>query len=462
MLQTFLEMLIYYWPKLIAALYFAFLNTWIMKNYKNRTQLVGMAISLFFISSAFLSIPAEFLFTKAYNGAMHLINYSDESNIVYIFWSSFSDYLVVFLGTLAYIKIVKLKPITSATVYLEYVCIERLCMVLAIDQLSYLIIYALLQAVFFALMHKDLSFMMGSTSIRWDRVLLYLCGLLFILDSLYAAYYLFPELGTNVINAPTLLWIDSVALITFAFILGFMKLSIHEGKLHDSRLNYMRKFQEGQEHIIQTFAEISEANSGETGQHVKRVAEYCHLIATELGVDEDEAACIRVAAMMHDVGKLMIPREIIEKPGKLTEEEYEIVKTHTTYGDKLLSRSDGHIMQMARVIALQHHEHWDGSGYPQGLSGDDINIYAQIASVADVYDALASDRAYKTAWDPKRVKEEILRKRGSQFSPDVVDAFANVYTGMEEIRLQYQDECSVSPVTYSQDQSQTTRMIHSL
>jgi response regulator RpfG family c-di-GMP phosphodiesterase len=205
-------------------------------------------------------------------------------------------------------------------------------------------------------------------------------------------------------------------------------------KVNDDKIQYMQKFQNAQEKIIQTFAEIMEAKSGETGQHVRRVAEYSEAIASQMDENNDYRDYLRVASMMHDVGKLMIPIAILEKPGPLTDLEFQMMMTHTNYGDSLLSHSDGKIMDIARSIAYEHHERWDGKGYPRGLRGNQISIYAQIVSVADVYDALTSNRAYKEAWDPEEAKKEILRQSGKQFSPSVVDAFIGCYDKIEEIR----------------------------
>ena len=432
--------MLYYWPKLVAAFYFAFLNSWIIIRFYGRKGAVKHFLLFFFVSSAFISIPAEWIFTQAYHSAMRLLQYADPDSAVYVVWNTLADYLMIFLGIILYKTISKQKLAQAAVVYLEFACIERVCMVLSIDALSYMLIYAAIQVFIFFVMRSEVAYVTQTDKIRFDRMVLYMSGLLFILDAMYAAYYLFPELGTNVINAPTVLWIDATTIIASACTLGYYKLSIREARLVQSRMAWMEKVQEGQENIIRTFAELSEAKSGETGQHVRRVAEYCKLLAMQLGVDEKETECIRIASMMHDVGKLMIPREIIEKPGKLTPEEYDIVKKHTSYGDQLLSNSDGHIMEMARVIAYQHHERWDGKGYPQGLSGNEIDFYAQIASVADVYDALTNKRSYKAAWTSEDAREYILKEKGSQFSPKIVDAFEAIYGEIEQIRGRFQDE----------------------
>ncbi len=144
--------------------------------------------------------------------------------------------------------------------------------------------------------------------------------------------------------------------------------------------------------------------------------------------------------MMHDFGKLLIPKEILEKPGSLTPGEREIMCQHTVYGHDILSNSKGEIISMARDIAYEHHERWDGKGYPRGIKGYDISIYAQIVSVVDVYDALTSKRAYKEAWDRNEAKREIISQRGTQFSPRIVDAFIKNFDKISKIQDMYVDE----------------------
>ncbi len=428
----------YYWPLLIAAFYFACMNTWIMHKLYNKERLIRLFISFFLVSSAFLYIPGEYLSEITYNKAMTLLSYNDINSAVYVAWKIFSDFLIVIAGTILYSKITKLEFHISVTSYLQYACIERLCFVLAISPITYLVIFAINQFIAFKINRKDLEFMSRTRIINWKKLSIYLYGLLFILDAFYCAYYIFPNLGTDEINFPTI-WIDILTLIITGFMIGIIKLSFNEGRLGASKLEYMQKFADSQEHIIQTLAELSEAKSGETGQHVKRVSEYCKHIALQMGVSEETTEFFKIASMMHDVGKLMIPKEIIEKPDGLTPDEYEIVKAHTLYGEELLSKSDGQIIEMAKVIACQHHERWDGTGYPRGLKEDQIDFFAQITSVADVYDALSNKRAYKPAWKPEDALNEILKNKGTQFSPAVVDAFSAVYDKIEEVRKRYQD-----------------------
>ncbi len=435
MLTALEEMFLYYWPKLVAALYFAFMNTWIMAKFFKRKKLPLMFITMFFISSAFVSIPGEYFASFFYSKLVKIV---EPSTGLYVIWNITSDFITICIFMLVYIKVIKLPATRSISIYIQYACLERLCMILANSAVSYLIILLLLHGHVLLLLKDDLNYMTKTDTMRWDKLLFHEFGLLFILDSLYGVYIISPNVGTNTINFQTI-WIDMIAILTSGYIMALIKSATREGILSTHKMDYMRQFQEGQEHIIQTFAELSEAKSGETGQHVKRVAEYCKAIAVNMGIDEQEAEYFRVAAMMHDVGKLLIPKDIIEKPDKLTPEEFEIVKAHTVYGDELLSKSEGNIISIARVVAHQHHERWDGKGYPQGLAGDQINLYAQITSVADVYDALSSKRAYKDAWKPDEAFNEIVKNKGTQFSPAVVDAFVSVYKDIDNVREKYQD-----------------------
>jgi len=181
------------------------------------------------------------------------------------------------------------------------------------------------------------------------------------------------------------------------------------------------------ENIIYQFAIMIENKSGETGKHVQRVSEYSVVIARTLGYGEKEVEDLRLASMLHDVGKLMISNEILGKQGKFTVAEYREMQQHVMYGGHLLENCSGRILKMAHNIALEHHERWDGNGYLMNLKGDEIDKYAQIVAVADVFDALTSARSYKEAWPCDLARDEIVKNRGTQFSPRCVDAFVESY-----------------------------------
>lgn len=195
-----------------------------------------------------------------------------------------------------------------------------------------------------------------------------------------------------------------------------------------------------QEQVIISLAEITENKSGQTGQHVRRVAEYTRILAEELGYPQEQLDDIRLASTMHDIGKLLVPSEILEKPGRLTDEEFDVIKQHTTDGGRLLENVDGDVMHLSRTIALDHHERWDGNGYEQGKAGEDISFEGRIVAVADVYDALTSRRSYKDAWDDREAYDEIVRCSGTQFDPQVVEAFKSRYDDINAVRRQLADD----------------------
>ncbi len=194
-----------------------------------------------------------------------------------------------------------------------------------------------------------------------------------------------------------------------------------------------------QEEMIMSFAEITENKSEQTGKHVRRVAEYSRLIALNMGLDEEKSNLIRLASTMHDIGKLMIPDAILEKPSKLTDEEFSEIRKHPGYGEKLLKNVEGEVMRMAKTVAVEHHERPDGRGYPEGKTGDKLSVESQIVAVADVYDALTSKRSYKQAWDEKDAYNEIIKGKGTQFNETVVDAFIKAYPEINAVRERLQN-----------------------
>lgn len=206
--------------------------------------------------------------------------------------------------------------------------------------------------------------------------------------------------------------------------------------------NLSQEIFQTQEEIIFSLAEISESKSAETGMHIKRVYEYTRVMAKAIGCSKRDEDNFALASMMHDIGKLLIPPEILEKPGKLTKEEFEVIKTHVTIGYDLLKNSPGTVMNLAQKIALMHHERWDGKGY-LGMKGDEIDYYARIVAVIDVFDALVSDRCYKKAWTPTEAYNEIVSQSGKQFDPNVVELFKANFTNLVAILQKYPDKKSI-------------------
>ncbi|MBO6280522.1 MAG: HD domain-containing protein [Bacilli bacterium] len=194
-----------------------------------------------------------------------------------------------------------------------------------------------------------------------------------------------------------------------------------------------------QDSISENFATILSNKSGESGNHVKRVSEYSAILAQELGFNESEVHDIRIASMLHDVGKIMVDENILHKPGRFTDEEYKIMQQHVVYGGQLLKGVPGNIMQLGAIIAEYHHERYDGNGYVHHLVGDEIPKEAQITSVADVFDALVSKRCYKGAWTIDDAYNEIVSQKGKQFAPDVVDAFIRRFEDFKHISEIYKE-----------------------
>ncbi len=196
----------------------------------------------------------------------------------------------------------------------------------------------------------------------------------------------------------------------------------------------MEKLQEEiravQEETIDLLGEAIEGRSRETANHVRRVAETAAFLGRGLGLPEQEVLLLRRVAPLHDVGKIAVPDAILCKPGRLDPREFEQVKRHAALGEELLSRSPRESLSAAAIIAGQHHERWDGAGYPRGLRGEEIHLYGRIVAVADVFDALANRRCYKEAWPTSRVVESFRDERGRQFDPLLVDLLLE---GMEEV-----------------------------
>ena len=236
--------------------------------------------------------------------------------------------------------------------------------------------------------------------------------------------------NTSIINRP-----DELGEISYA--MKNMSSSIKDGihqieSLSDEIINTQKE-------IIYTMGEIAETRSKETGNHVKRVAEYSKLIALKLGINEQEAEMLKLASPMHDIGKVGIPDNILNKPGKLTAEEFEIMKTHAQLGYEMLKHSSKPILQAAAIVSKEHHEKYNGNGYPKGLKGEEIHIFARITAVADVFDALGSDRIYKKAWEDKKIFELFNNEKGEHFDPKIIDIFFENLEEIKQIRDKFKD-----------------------
>lgn len=178
-----------------------------------------------------------------------------------------------------------------------------------------------------------------------------------------------------------------------------------------------------EEEVIWRLARAIEYRDGDTGEHVSRVALISRLVAEGIGLPQERCRTIYLAAPLHDIGKIGIADAILGKPGKLSPEEMDTMRQHVTIGASILEGGDSDLIRTAKLIAQFHHERWDGTGYPQGRSGDDIPIEARIVAIADVFDALCSERPYKRAWSPQEAFVEIMAGKGTHFDPACVEAF---------------------------------------
>lgn len=195
-----------------------------------------------------------------------------------------------------------------------------------------------------------------------------------------------------------------------------------------------------QREMIRVLGEAGEHRSLETGNHVTRVAIYSTMLAKQMNLTPQEIETITMASPMHDIGKIGIPDAVLQKPGRFTDEEYAVMKNHSEIGYEILHGSESALMCAAALISREHHERYDGQGYPRGLSGDEINLLARIVAVSDVFDALISDRCYKKAWEPARVRELFEEERGRQFDPRVVDALFDLWDQFMTVKMKYEDD----------------------
>ena len=194
-----------------------------------------------------------------------------------------------------------------------------------------------------------------------------------------------------------------------------------------------------QRELIYRMGESVESRSKESGNHVRRVAHYSKILALLYGISEEESEILFVASTMHDMGKIAIPDSILLKPGRLDKDEFSIMKTHSEIGYKLLAGSNLPILKMASTIAYEHHEHFNGNGYPLGIRENDISIYARIVAIVDVFDALISDRVYKKAWNLDKVLDLFENESAKQFDPVLVKLFLENIDKFMEIKKKFED-----------------------
>ncbi|MCZ6512399.1 MAG: response regulator [Nitrospinae bacterium] len=217
--------------------------------------------------------------------------------------------------------------------------------------------------------------------------------------------------------------------------------SVHSEKksLETQVVMRSQELRQYQVEIIHRLARAAEYRDNETGMHVVRMSKLCERLGQGLGLNDHECQLLRHASPMHDIGKIGIPDHILLKPARLTSEEWTIMQSHAEIGALILSGSDSEFLQMAEIIAGCHHEQWNGSGYPNGLKGEEIPMVGRIVTVCDVFDALTSDRPYKKAWSIEATVKEMEKESGQRFDPKVLKVFMDLLPEMIEISRQFSD-----------------------
>ncbi|MFW6189550.1 MAG: HD domain-containing phosphohydrolase [Planctomycetota bacterium] len=227
----------------------------------------------------------------------------------------------------------------------------------------------------------------------------------------------------------------------------------HERRLEQKVREQTEELRASREEVCMRLVAAQDRRHDETGEHVRRIGRYCELIAREMGYDAPFVEAISLAASMHDVGKMAIPDRILQKPGSLSASEWEIMMTHTVHGWRILNNSEIDLLRLGGEIALTHHERWDGSGYPRGLAGPQIPRSGRIAAVADVYDALVSDRVYAPAKPLDEALETMRAERGVHFAPEVLDTFFELVPELQKIGREVAQERERVPTTEMQLQA---------
>lgn len=257
--------------------------------------------------------------------------------------------------------------------------------------------------------------------------------------------------SAHIINAPPpavkvnikLLLFACALIVLLSLVIVSQFMTIRQRKVIDQKnrkiVTLQKRTLSVQKEMIHVLGEAIESRSGETGQHVKRVARLSATLAEFCGLSHREVEMIEVISPMHDVGKISVPESILDKSGKLDEAEWEIMKRHTVKGYELLNNREGEITKLAAIVAHEHHERWDGTGYPNGLKGEEIHLFARIVAIADVFDALLSERCYKRAWTVEEVVELFTREKGKHFDPTLSQLLLDNLDDFIEVRYLYPD-----------------------
>ncbi|HIJ37342.1 MAG TPA: HD domain-containing protein [Rhodospirillaceae bacterium] len=223
-----------------------------------------------------------------------------------------------------------------------------------------------------------------------------------------------------------------------------LTLILAQGAILRVRSRTMKTVSNRESELIVRLSRAAEFRDPETGFHISRMGYFSKLIAMQLGLSEKMCGLIQRAACMHDVGKIGTPDSILLKAGPLDTKELAVMRRHPEIGHSILDGSESALIKLAAEIAITHHEKFDGTGYPSGLSGEEIPLVGRIVAVADVFDALTSTRPYKVAWDIERARSYLLENQGSHFDPRCVEAFMSAWPQVKAVREQYPDQESRS------------------
>lgn len=221
--------------------------------------------------------------------------------------------------------------------------------------------------------------------------------------------------------------------------LSFQELNIYNASIIKAIEQRSQELKESQIEVIECLGYAAEFRDSETGMHTIRVGHYSQCLAKAIGMSDKEAESLLYSAPMHDVGKIGIPDKILLKPGKLDGNEWQIMKRHASIGETILNRSTNKLLQQASIIAANHHEKWDGSGYPNGLKGTNIPLYGRIVAIVDVFDALTMERPYKKAWSIESAIELISSESGKHFDPTLAELFIDNLEDILAIKNKYAD-----------------------
>ncbi len=259
--------------------------------------------------------------------------------------------------------------------------------------------------------------------------------------------------NSTVLNTPVVHEDNVGAVIgTTVLVLVLLGVILLQRKLHIQKLMLKEQVQQkkqellsNQKEILAMLGGVIETRSGETGNHVHRVSLISEKLALLLGIPQDDAETLGLVSVLHDIGKVSVPDAILNKPGKLTETEFATMQKHTTIGYEMLSNTNSELIQLAAFVAHEHHEKWNGKGYPLGKAKEEIHVFSRIVAIVDVFDALLSTRPYKAPWPPQRVYDLISEERGEHFDPEIADVFLENFDTLLAIHRENDDTIVCAP-----------------